>query len=135
METETSTGIADAGRTSGARRKSMIDTAKVRTRSELERAMRTGSEMEDAEKLLDYNSADHLLPYLGQFAGASGFYAYSGDVVAAGGEARPLPWRLMGLNSNLWYKSNSYTQDMADPADHFRQDRGTLIPQMLDLKN
>ena len=57
METETSTGIADAGRTSGARRKSMIDTAKVRTRSELERAMRTGSEMEDAEKLLDYNSA------------------------------------------------------------------------------
>ena len=77
----------------------------------------------------------HLLPYLGQFAGASGFYAYSGDVVAAGGEARPLPWRLMGLNSNLWYKSNSYTQDMADPADHFRQDRGTLIPQMLDLKN
>jgi hypothetical protein len=56
----------------------------------------------------------HLLPYLEQFAATSGYYVYS----SAGD--RPLPWRLMGLNSNLWYKSNSFTQGMDDPADQFR---------------
>ena len=63
----------------------------------------------------------HLLPYLDQFAAASGFYAYS----SSSGDGATLPWRLMGLNSNLWYKSNSFTQDMEDPADQFRQTGGT----------
>jgi hypothetical protein len=70
---------------------------------------------EVAETWLAAFGADrpHLLPYLEQFAAASGFYVFSS------GE-RPLPWRLMGLNSNLWYKSNSFTQGMDDPADQFK---------------
>ncbi len=61
----------------------------------------------------------HLLPYLDQFAANSGYFTFAGG---DGGGNTVLPWRLMGLNSNLWYKSNSFTQGLDDPADQFRQD-------------
>ena len=57
MATATGSGMAEASRSSGSPKR--IDTAKVRTRSELDNALKRGSdmdEMEKLEKLLDYNS-------------------------------------------------------------------------------
>jgi hypothetical protein len=69
----------------------------------------------------------HLLPYLDEFAANSGYFTFAGGDV---GGNTVLPWRLMGLNSNLWYKSNSFTQGMEDPADQFRQDSSDDIVKL-----
>jgi hypothetical protein len=89
----------------------IVTTKNVQLESEFYR------EVADAWSAAFAADRPHLLPYLDQFAANSGYFTFAGG---DGGGNTVLPWRLMGLNSNLWYKSNSFTQGLEDPADQFR---------------